>query len=61
VTELLSALALVIVIEGLIYAAFPVQMMRVLAKVQTLPVSTIRAVSLACAAGGLILLWVIRG
>lgn len=60
-TELFSALALAIVIEGLLYAAFPAQMKRMLASVQTLPVSTIRAVALACAAAGLVLLWFIRG
>jgi uncharacterized protein YjeT (DUF2065 family) len=61
VTEFLSAIALAIVIEGLIYAAFPEQMKRMLASVQSLPASTIRAVALACAAAGLVLLWGIRG
>jgi uncharacterized protein YjeT (DUF2065 family) len=61
VTELFSALALAIVIEGLLYAAFPEQMKRMLASVQTLPASTIRAVALACAAAGLVLLWFVRG
>jgi hypothetical protein len=61
VTELLSALALAIVIEGLVYAAFPEQMKRMLAAVQALPASTIRAAALACAAVGLVLLWGIRG
>jgi uncharacterized protein YjeT (DUF2065 family) len=61
VTELLTALALAIVIEGLIYAAFPEQMKRALAVVQSAPASTIRAIALACAAAGLVLLWFIRG
>jgi hypothetical protein len=61
VTELFSALALAIIIEGLLYAAFPEQMKRVLASVLSMPASTIRAVALACAAGGLVLLWFIRG
>ncbi len=60
-TEFFSALALAIVIEGVIYAAFPEQMKRALATIQTLPASTIRAVALACAAAGLVLLWFIRG
>ncbi|MHB1103281.1 MAG: DUF2065 domain-containing protein [Devosia sp.] len=60
-TELISALALAIVIEGLLYAAFPEQMKRMLASVQALPASTIRAVALTCAAVGLVLLWFIRG
>ena len=60
-TELFSALALAIVIEGLLYAAFPEQMKRALATLLAAPVSTIRAVALACAAAGLVLLWLIRG
>jgi len=61
VIEFASALALAVVIEGLLYAAFPEQMKRMLATIQTLPASTIRAVALACAGAGLVLLWLIRG
>lgn len=60
-TDLFAALALAIVIEGLLYAAFPEQMKKMLAAIQAMPASTIRAVALACAAAGLILLWFIRG
>lgn len=60
-SDLFAALALAIVIEGLIYAAFPEQMKRALAAVQAAPASTIRAVALACAGAGLVLLWFIRG
>ena len=56
-SELLSALGLAIVIEGLAYAAFPEQMKRI----QSMPASTIRAVALACAGIGLVLLWFVRG
>ncbi len=59
--EFASALALAVVIEGLLYAAFPEQMKRMLATIQSLPASTIRAVALACAGAGLVLLWIIRG
>lgn len=58
--ELFSALALAIVIEGLAYAAFPEQMKRMLASIMSMPASRIRAVALACAALGLVLLWVLR-
>jgi uncharacterized protein YjeT (DUF2065 family) len=61
VTELFSALALAVVIEGLVYAAFPAQMKKMLATIQSLPASTIRAAALACAGAGLVLLWFIRG
>ncbi len=60
-TELLSAVCLAIVIEGLAYAAFPEQMKKMLASIQAMPASTIRAVALACAAVALVLLWFIRG
>jgi uncharacterized protein YjeT (DUF2065 family) len=50
-----------VMIEGLIYAAFPEQMKRALATIQATPASTIRAVALACAGAGLVLLWFIRG
>jgi uncharacterized protein len=61
VTDFFAALALAILIEGLVYAAFPEQMKRALAAVQSQPASTIRAVALTCAAAGLVLLWFIRG
>lgn len=59
--ELFSALALVLVLEGLVYAAFPEQMKKLLASVQSMPASTIRAAALACAGVGLVLLWLLRG
>jgi len=60
VTDLLAALCLAVVIEGLLYAAFPNQMKRMLARLEALPASTIRAVALARAAIALVLLWFIR-
>lgn len=60
-TDLFSALALALVIEGLAYAAFPEQMKRLLARILDEPASRIRAVALGCAAAGLVLLWAIRG
>lgn len=60
-TTFVTALALAIAIEGLLYAAFPEQMKRALAAIQAMPASTIRVAGLACAAAGLVLLWFIRG
>ena len=60
-TDLFAALALAVVLEGLLYAAFPEQMKRAIASVLEQPTSTIRAVALACAGAGLVLLWFIRG
>jgi uncharacterized protein YjeT (DUF2065 family) len=59
--ELFSAVALAIALEGLVYAAFPEQMKKMLASIQSMPASNLRAAGLACAAAGLVLLWLIRG
>ncbi|WP_417311027.1 DUF2065 domain-containing protein [Devosia sp.] len=60
-TELLSALALAFALEGLLYAAFPNHMKKMLATLLATPASSIRAIGLACAAAGLVLLFIIRG
>ncbi len=60
-TDFFAALALAIVIEGMLYAAFPDQMKRALEALLETPNSTIRTVALVSAAVGLIILWMIRG
>ncbi len=60
-TDFFAALALVLVIEGLVYAAFPEQMKRALQTLLSTEDSIIRVVALTCAAVGLMLLFVIRG
>ncbi len=59
--DFLTAIALVLVIEGLLYAAFPEQMKRAIAQMLQLPVSQIRTVALIFAAAGLLGLWLIKG
>ncbi|MCF6343103.1 MAG: DUF2065 domain-containing protein [Devosiaceae bacterium] len=59
--DFLTAIALVLVIEGLLYAAFPEQMKRAIAQMLQLPVSQIRTVALIFAAVGLLGLWLIKG
>jgi len=59
-TEFLTALALAIVIEGIVYAAFPDQMKRALALLLDTPSSTMRVTALTIAIGGFILLWLVR-
>jgi uncharacterized protein YjeT (DUF2065 family) len=61
VSDLLAAVALAIVLEGLLYAAFPEQMKRMLASLMALPASTIRTGALVCAGVGLLMLWLVRG
>jgi uncharacterized protein YjeT (DUF2065 family) len=52
---------LAVVIEGLAYAAFPAQVKKGLAAINSQPLPRIRALALACAAAGLVLLWAVRG
>ncbi|SDG47108.1 DUF2065 domain-containing protein [Pelagibacterium luteolum] len=59
--DLFAALALAIVIEGLLYAAFPEQMKKMIAQVVTVPSGQMRIVALGVAAVGLVLLAVVRG
>jgi uncharacterized protein YjeT (DUF2065 family) len=59
--ELLIALALILVIEGALYALFPQQMKKVLLHVLGMPLSSIRLAGLVSAAAGVFLVWLIRG
>lgn len=60
-TDFLTALALVLVIEGVLYAGFPDTMKRGMQAAFELPPMTLRAVGLAVALLGLIGVWLIRG
>ncbi len=60
-TDFLSALGLVLMLEGLAYAAFGPFMKKNIATLLSLPTSTLRAAGLGCAAAGLVLLWAVRG
>ena len=60
-TDLWTALALVLVIEGLLYAAFPEQMKRLVAKVLSLPAGALRAGGLVAAVVGVAAMWFLRG
>lgn len=59
--DVLTALALILVIEGAIYALFPEAMKRFLAQVMTLPASSLRSAGLASAIAGVALVWFLRG
>lgn len=59
--DLLTAGALVLVIEGLLYAAFPDQMKRLLAQALSLPPANLRIGGVAAAALGVLCVWLIRG
>jgi len=56
----LVALALILVIEGAIYALFPDGMKKVMAAMQEIPASTLRSFGLAAAVTGVVIVWLIR-
>jgi uncharacterized protein len=59
-SDLFAALALALVIEGLLYAAFPEQMKRMIAQVIELPPQHLRLGALVIAGVGLVLLALVR-
>ncbi|MDF1721391.1 MAG: DUF2065 domain-containing protein [Minwuia sp.] len=59
--DLLVALALVLVIEGALYALFPDAMRRSVAIVLSQPTERIRMIGLGAAILGVALVWLVRG
>jgi len=59
-TDLATALALVLVIEGLAWAAFPEAMRRMMAQVMVMPPEILRGVGLFMAILGLGGVWLVR-
>lgn len=59
--DLITALALAITLEGIAYALFPDGMKRMMAQALEQSAGTLRAVGLAAAAGGVFVLWLVRG
>ena len=60
-TDFLAAFALVLVIEGLLYAAAPEAMRRAMTAVLAQPAGALRVAGLAAAVIGVLLLWQVRG
>ncbi len=59
-SDLFAALALAVFIEGVLYAAFPEQMKRMIAQVLAMPAGQLRMGALVMAAAGLVLLSIVR-
>lgn len=59
--DLLTALALVLVIEGGLYALFPTGMRRIMVQMQEIPESRLRAMGLVGAVVGVLGVWLLRG
>lgn len=60
-SDFLTALGLVLVIEGILYAAFPGGMKAMFAQALGLPDSRLRSMGLAAACLGVALVWLLRG
>ena len=60
-SQFLEALGLVLVIEGLVFAAFPAQTRRAVAAVLETSDQILRVVGLLSAVFGLAVIWFIRG
>ncbi|MPY71057.1 MAG: DUF2065 family protein [Alphaproteobacteria bacterium] len=59
--EFLTAVALILVIEGALYALFPQPMKKLLLHVLGMPVSSMRIAGLVSAGAGVFLVWLLRG
>ncbi len=59
--DFLTALALLFVIEGAIYALFPAAMKRFMVQTMDLPEATLRTFGLVAAAIGVVCVWILRG
>jgi len=60
-SDLVTAVGLVLVIEGLLYAAFPVAMKRLVVAIIDTPGGSLRLGGLVAAVVGLAIVWVARG
>ena len=58
--DLGTALALVLVIEGILYALFPDGMKRLAARATLVPLPMLRASGLLAAAIGVVIVWLLR-
>ncbi len=59
--DFLAALALVFVIEGLVFAAFPTHAKKAMQSVLETPETTLRMVGIGSAVVGLVAIWLVRG
>ncbi|MEO1066181.1 MAG: DUF2065 domain-containing protein [Pseudomonadota bacterium] len=60
-SDLIVGVALALVIEGLIYAAFPDQIKAMMAQLLQTPSSTLRLGGLIALAVGVFIVWTVRG
>lgn len=59
--DLMTGLALVLVIEGVLLALFPAAAKRMVGEILALPPQTLRLGGVAALALGVVLIWLVRG
>jgi hypothetical protein len=59
-SDILVGIGFVLVIEGMLYAAFPGGLKKMMAMAQELPEQTMRAGGLAALAIGVLIVWLVR-
>jgi len=59
-TDLIVAIGLVLVIEGLLYAAFPEAMKKMMSMALSMPDNSMRTGGLLAAGGGITIIWLAR-
>jgi len=60
-SDLIVAIGLVFVIEGLLYATFPNAMRKMVEEMTQLPNSSLRTAGLVAAVIGIAIVWIVRG
>ena len=60
-TDIGTGIAMVLIIEGLVYALAPSLVERLLESLRAMPIETRRTLGLVTVATGLLLLWIFRG
>ena len=60
-SDFFVALGLVFAIEGLLFAAFPARAKQAMTSVLETPDGVLRIVGVACAAAGVVIIWLVRG
>ena len=59
--DFIVAVGLVFVIEGLLYAAFPGAMRKMILDISNMPENSMRVAGLAALVFGLVVVWMVRG
>ena len=59
--DLIVAIGLAVALEGLLYAAFPTAMKKMMLQIIGMPLRSLRSVGLVVAAIGIVIIWLARG